>query len=210
MSPYPLPSCYLVGDSISLNYGEFLEAALIGQCTYHRKDGMHEANLNLDDPKGANGGDSRMLRRYLEAWAESNPDKQHTILALNCGLHDIKRYPDTNEIAVGPEEYRENLEAIVTVAPRIADKLLWIRTTPIDDAMHAQRKANFGRFTVDLDTCNRIADEVMSKHGIRIIDLHAFTLSLNDEDTFRDGVHFRQHIMRQQGQWLAGWILASI
>jgi len=58
---------YVIGDSISIQYGPYLEAALRGVMAYARKEGEEEALLNLDIPQGANGGDSGMVLSFLEA-----------------------------------------------------------------------------------------------------------------------------------------------
>ena len=55
----PLPTCYVIGDSISIQYGPYLESALGASWQYDRKSGDAEARKNLDIPIGANGGDSR-------------------------------------------------------------------------------------------------------------------------------------------------------
>ena len=56
---------YIIGDSISIQYGPYLEKALKGIMTYARKEGEAESLLNLDNPQGANGGDSSMVLAYL-------------------------------------------------------------------------------------------------------------------------------------------------
>ena len=54
-------SVFVVGDSISIQYGPFLEQMLSGRIAYARKGSedatMAEALRNLDIPVGANGGD---------------------------------------------------------------------------------------------------------------------------------------------------------
>jgi hypothetical protein len=58
---------YVLGDSISMQYGPSLEAYLEGVISYSRKEGEEEALLNLDNPRGANGGDSGMVLTFLKA-----------------------------------------------------------------------------------------------------------------------------------------------
>ena len=87
---------YLIGDSISLHYGPYLKEYLNGIMEYSRKEGEEEAMLNLDKPQGANGGDSSMILSFLEAKATSGGIDADVIL-LNCGLHDIKTTPATEE-----------------------------------------------------------------------------------------------------------------
>ena len=44
---------YVIGDSISIQYGSHLEQCLRGVAAYARKEGANEALLNLDPPQGA-------------------------------------------------------------------------------------------------------------------------------------------------------------
>jgi len=200
------PSCYVIGDSISLMYGPHLEAALGDRCRYFRKDGMIEAHYNLDRPQGANGGDSGMVRHFLEAWAVAENAERYDLLAVNCGLHDIKLDRATRQFAVDIQQYRANLTRIVQMAPSLADRFAWIRTTPVDDELHAKRDCGFDRFQKDVDAYNAAADEVMRRAGVPTIDLHAFTLSI-EGDLFTDGVHFLDPVCRRQGEWMAERIL---
>jgi hypothetical protein len=52
---------YVLGDSISMHYGPYLEAYLRGVMDYARKGGEEEAALDLEHSQGANGGDSSMV-----------------------------------------------------------------------------------------------------------------------------------------------------
>jgi lysophospholipase L1-like esterase len=78
---------YVLGDSISIQYGLYLQKYLEGVMEYNRKQGDEEALLNLDKPQGANGGDSGMVLSFLRARAASG-GIDADLLLLNCGLHD--------------------------------------------------------------------------------------------------------------------------
>ena len=78
---------YIVGDSISIQYGPHLQRCLQGIAEYSRKEGEEEALLNLDNPQGANGGDSSMALAFLKSKVRGGTLKADLIL-VNCGLHD--------------------------------------------------------------------------------------------------------------------------
>src|SRR5690606_3284313 len=98
----PLPKLFLIGDSISLQYGPYLEKYLQGFVYFERKQDDGQATKDLDVPTGANGGDSRMVLAYLRK-KTNDPNFSPDYLVLNCGLHDIKRNPLTMSIQV-PEQ----------------------------------------------------------------------------------------------------------
>lgn len=196
---------YVIGDSISIHYGPYLERYLRGLMTYSRKEGEEEALLNLDKPQGANGGDSSMVLSYLKAkaaagWIDAD------LLLINCGLHDIKTDPKTGARQVPLESYRENLRGIVALAAGQRTPLVWIRTTPCDEHVHNPRCSTFHRFAADNAAYNKAADEIMVEAGVPEIDLHTFTLNLGP-DLYCDHVHFPESIREKQAAFMAGWLM---
>jgi hypothetical protein len=199
---------YLIGDSISIHYGLYLQQYLHGFMDYSRKQGEDEALLDLDNPQGANGGDSTMVRSYLEARALKNGIAAD-ILLLNCGLHDIKRALGINALQVPINQYRENLRAIVKLVEKMGLKLVWIRTTPCDETVHnCGRKLEFKRFAADCEEYNCAADEIMVETKTPSIDLYSFTLNLGS-NLYCDHVHFPPHIREKQAAFIAGWLAAA-
>ena len=200
----PLPKIYIVGDSISIQYGRFLERMLAERFEYRRKSGVDKALENLDVAMGANGGDSSMCLAFLTAMRDS-ADLEVDVLLLNCGLHDIKTTAATGEIQVPLEQYRQNLERIVQLVQTMKPILMWMRTTPVDEQQHNRRESSIHRFASDVDRYNAAADEVMASHGVEVIDLHGFTLSLGEPaELLYDGRHFQEPIQRLQAAYLAG------
>jgi len=198
-----MKSLFVIGDSISLDYGPHLESALEGKLSYSRKEGRGEAYENLDLPRGANGGHSGMVREYL-GYLKASETFHTDLMLINCGLHDIKSNPETGALQVSPEEYRENLEAIVDLAGGLAGQVAWMRITPIDDELHARRGCGFGRIQADVERYNLIADEVMTARAVPVIPLDEFMLELGEKmEIYRDGVHFLKPVHPLQGAYLA-------
>lgn len=196
-------SLFVLGDSISLDYGPHVEAALKGVASVSRKEGRGEAYENLDLPRGANGGHSGMVREYL-GYLKAGGVFHTDVMLINCGLHDIKSNPETGELQVSAEAYRENLMAIMELAPGLAEKVAWVRTTPIDDERHAKRGCGFGRVQADVDQYNQIADEVMREQGIQVIPFDEATVEMGTRmELYRDGVHFLKPVQKEQGEYLA-------
>ncbi|HBC88526.1 MAG TPA: lipase [Lentisphaeria bacterium] len=196
---------YVIGDSISIQYGPYLKKYLSGVIEYSRKEGEEEALLNLDKPIGANGGDSSMVLTFLKAKSKSG-GIDADLLLLNCGLHDIKTDPKTGKKQVPLEEYKKNLKEIVSVVSKMKPKLVWIRTTPCDEKVHNSRpKMEFHRFSADCMAYNDAADRIMEESGVAVIDLYTFTANLGDSP-YCDHVHFHEHIREKQASFIAGWL----
>ncbi len=200
-----LPRLFVIGDSISMQYGPYLEAFLRGRWGYARRGGEELAFRNLDLPQGANNGDSSMVLTYLRGW-QSQGGLPADLLLLNCGLHDVKTDPATGDKQVPIEQYRINLVAIVELLAALRLPTAWVRTTPCDELIHNRRpNLAFHRFAADVDAYNQVADSIMAAAAIPTIDLHGFTLACGD-DLYCDHVHFQAPVRRLQAAFLAGWV----
>jgi lysophospholipase L1-like esterase len=202
----PQPRVFVIGDSISIRYGPDLERMLRGVIAYARKSGEEEALLDLDNPQGANGGDSSMVLEYLEALRRTDePDADWVV--INCGLHDVKTDPQTQDRQVSLEDYRSNLKRIADLVADSGARLVWVRTTGVDDERHNRLQTTFLRYDADVLAYNAVADEIMAGRGASIVDLNGFTASLEGE-VYCDHVHFTEEVCRLQAAFLAGALRA--
>ncbi|WP_257669409.1 SGNH/GDSL hydrolase family protein [Parapedobacter tibetensis] len=200
----PLPNVFLIGDSISIQYGPYLQEYLKGIAQLERKEDDGSAAKNLDIPTGANGGDSRMVLAYLKKKA-ADPDFKPDYLLLNCGLHDIKRDVNGAGTQVDSAAYRQNLQEIHRLLSEKGIQLIWMRTTMVIDSVHNQRSKAFKRYTADLDSFNRIADEVCQANGVPAIDLYHLSVSLGREQVI-DHVHYSDSGRIAQAAYIAGFL----
>jgi dienelactone hydrolase/lysophospholipase L1-like esterase len=170
-----LPKVVLVGDSIRIGYAPVVARLLAGKATV----------VSVE----ANGEDSSNVLRNLEAWAiRANPDLIH----FNAGLHDLKLLKKTREYQVPLEQYRQNLVAIVQrIRKETSASLIFASTTPIVDARHARRGAEFDRFERDVARYNETAISAMRGEGIPVNDLHWLVVRGVAENLLSsDGTHY--------------------
>ena len=199
---------YAVGDSISIQYGPYLQRSLQGVLDYARKEGEDEALLDLDNPQGANGGDSSMVLAYLQAMSKAARIDTDVFL-INCGLHDIKTDPASGTKQVTLAQYQDNLRAVIDIVAATGAALIWVRSTPCDENVHNRPDMAFFRFATDGIAYNEAADLIMVDAGIPSIDLYNFTLGLGP-DLYCDHVHFHDDIREKQGIYIAGWLAAWV
>lgn len=195
---------FVLGDSISIHYGNYLKQCLKGKIKYERKGDIAKAEENLDIPKGANGGDSSHVLTYLSACVFSG-EIDADFLLLNCGLHDIKRSSASNELQISLEEYKINLLKIIDIVAKIKLQLIWVTTTPVNDKIHNSISISFSRYSEDCKNYNKVAEKIMSNANIPIIDLYSFTENMNEE-LFCDHVHFHESIKKKQAEFIADWL----
>lgn len=194
---------FVIGDSISLNYGPYLEDMIRNKYNYGRKSNLEDAMEDLDKPIGANAGDSSMVLEYLKE--EHDKGVRYEILLLNCGLHDVRVDRDTKKIQIDEETYEKNLNEVIGLANKMAKKVFWITTTPVNDEIHNKRKFGFLRYNKDVLKYNKIADKIMMDNGVSSIDLYKFTSTLG-KDIYRDHVHFKEDIVKMQSSFIAGYL----
>ena len=200
-------SVFVLGDSISIHYGPYLKYFLGDRFIYDRKRGIHHALKDLDNPVGANGGDSRQVLEYLEE--ESGLGTKYDILLVNCGLHDIRRHLDQTGIQVPIHEYASNLADIVRIGRQMSEKLVWVDTTPVIDEIHNSRSEKMHRFSSDLTLYRSLAYWIMEEEGIPVINLYDFTEEFG-EDAFIDHVHFTESVRKKQAQFIKDELLGVI
>lgn len=221
------PTLFILGDSISIQYGSFLEQMLAGRYFCDRKgsellsaqgaEGGQENILGrlaaMDSSRQEiNGGDSCTVLAYLLGKSASKPPTW-TVLLLNCGLHDIRIDPEVGARQVDPEIYAENLTKILPLAARLSRFIVWVRTTPVVDTRHQRLNQDYYRFNADVERYNQIADAIMDQLAIPKIDLYRFTYRLSSsfeslDALYSDHVHFVEPVQRLQAAYLAGWLEA--
>lgn len=193
-----LPKVFVVGDSISMHYGPYLEKSLTGLFIYDRKKGSENS---LDNPNGANGGDSDMVVSYLNELKE-NPNFQTDYLVVNCGLHDIKRNSENSNPQVSLEQYSKNLLEIISISKELNAKLIWINSTPVVDSIH-NSKIGFIRYNEDIIKYNSESLKIMNKMKIPVIDIFTFTKKFIPGG-YIDHVHYNNEVRQKQADFIAG------
>lgn len=183
------PRILIIGDSISIGYFPFVKQALSTEAdVYHNK-----GNAQFS----ANG------LQKINSWLG---DGHWDIIQFNWGLWDIAyRNPAVNnqghrdkvngKLTATPEQYRQNLEALVAILKKTGAKLIFVTTTVVPDK-------EVGRFVNDVEKYNAIAKKVMEKNGIQVNDLYPLSVPTHKQFGLGDdNVHYTEkgyQILSQQ------------
>jgi len=166
-----LPKVFLIGDSISIGYTP--------EVIHHLRDKAFVSRAK------ANCGDTKRGLSALDNWLGST---KWDLIHFNWGLHDLcYRNPEVTAVgnrdkvngtqSVPIAQYRKNLEQLVLRLKKTGAKLIWASTTKVP-------QGEIGRFAGDELKYNKVALEIMQKHGVAINDLHQLSSSL-DASLFR-------------------------
>lgn len=193
----PLPKVLIIGDSISIGYTPAVAELLAGKA---------EVSHNLGNARHSGWG-----REHVNAWLG---DTSWDVIHFNFGLHDLKYVDDegkntsskeSGHIQVPLEQYRDNLEAIVTRLENTGAKLIFATTTPFPAGL-----TNPLREVEDVAKYNAAALEVMKKHKVTVNDLHAFAEPRLAELQRPLNVHFTDGGSKALGEKVAEAILAAL
>ena len=203
---YPLSTkkVFLIGDSISIQYGPYLVQFLGDSYQFDRlrKEGIPFSRP--DTLPVANGQDSRnVLTQVQRLLSDSafHPD----VFLLNTGLHDIKFHPEIRMNQVPKKDYISNLDSVFSLLSNRNIPIIWVRTTPVIDSIHNRDGMKFHRYAADVGTYNFLADSICRTRNIPQIDLHSFTQSFAPSH-FIDHVHFDRRVREAQGAYIAGYL----
>jgi lysophospholipase L1-like esterase len=196
---------YIIGDSISLHYGEYFADAISDSFVCVQRENVQEALDNINMAVGGNGGDSSRVLSLVKKQEEEGSLDAIDVLIFNCGLHDIKRHPPKGALQVEADLYERNLCEIVEIIKKHGISPIFLTTTPVNDEIHhSYLEINNGieRFGEDVINYNKIAVNVMEKYNVPIIDLYGYTLPFG-EKAYDDHVHYTAEVRRLQAEFIA-------
>ena len=192
------PTVFLLGDSISIHYGPYLKTFVSDFAVLEQKQTETLSGREFT----RNGGDSKRVLDYISFKLREN-NFQPDFLLFNCGLHDIGRDTNTNELQVALTAYQDNLERIISLVRDRGIRMIWITITPVVDSIHNSRTKQKKRYAADQFEYNRAALEICKRHRIPVIDLFSFTRQLGTE-AYIDNVHYKEEVRKLQAAYIAG------
>ena len=179
----------VIGDSISIGYTPFVEIALAPDIIVAHNPG--------------NGGSTVNGVKNIEKWLDN---RQWDIILFNFGLHDLVHKDQENKydvengkISVPLDVYRENLESIVAKLQEYTASLYFVTTTVVPEN-------SAGRKVEDPAKYNEVAQEVMKKNGIEVIDLYTASLTIHPKNSKPGNVHYTPEGYEQ----LASYIIKAV
>lgn len=203
----PKKQILMIGDSTSILYGPYLRENLQDKYSYRVKGNLKDAVINLDNPNGANAGNSRMILEYFKHYNETEIKFNDDIILLNCGLHDIKADPKTGKLAISLSVYKSNLDSIYQIIKRLDKKFVWINTTPVNDSIHNSKQVGFYRYNDDVMKYNAAADSLFNLYQVPIIDLYSYSKSF-PLNSYSDHVHYKNEYSKLQAKFISDFLLS--
>jgi lysophospholipase L1-like esterase len=125
--------------------------------------------------------------RFLEPTADGSPK----MLIIAIGDNDSGWFRDEGRHVTPPEQFRANVQRLIEMARRQTSKVVFIGTTPVDDAKTdplpwAANRVHKNEYTVKYD---KIAKDVCDKNGIPFVEIYNTWLKADYRNLLEDGVH---------------------
>jgi lysophospholipase L1-like esterase len=202
------PKLFVLGDSISIHYGAFLEKMVASQFEYSRKTGtepqLKDSKL-WGEPNGKHSNDGHDYINLMTADPNWRPD----VMLLNAGIHDLTTMDPVTKVKQVPlDVYIQNLTAVLDAMARRKVHVFWVNTTPVNEAYCHEQKIEVKHYNADVEAYNAAAAELMARKDVPVIDLHSFTSSLGGPEVFTDMCHFTEPVARLQAAHIAGRLAA--
>ena len=167
-----LPKVLLLGDSIRMSYQPLVAEILAGKAeVVGPADNCQFALYTLSS-----------LGRWINELGE--PDIVH----WNNGIHDCGHNPTRGPAQFSVEDYRTNLESILTRLREFTPKVIWATITPV----HPDRpfgESGWGWRNEEIDQYNIAARELMEANELPINDLHKLVWPDVDQFLSDDELH---------------------
>ena len=138
-----------------------------------------------------NGGPTAIGLRYMDGWLGQKP---WDVITFNFGIHNRKTKSET---------YAQDLEKIVAKLKTTAATLIWITTTPTLSGAKGYPSDYAKRL-------NPVAEAIMKREGIKIVDLCARVTPLLETYQLKNDCHFTLEGYEFLGGFVAGAIEAAI
>ncbi len=193
------PKILIIGNSISYGYTSFV------------KDYFEDKAIVSRNP--GNAGHTGMGLENIREWVG---DEDWDIIQFNWGLWDLcYRHPDSKlygnrdkvngKITFSIDEYKANLDSIVTILKEISDaELIFITTTyvPEDEG---------GRYKKDVKKYNKAAKEVMKKHSVLVNDIYKESITIHKKNGVgSDDVHYTDKGYEQLSKFIIDYLNGEI
>ena len=163
----------LIGDSIRMGYDKAVKKTLDGIANVY----YPEENCRF----------AAYVLRYLHEYKELLNGEELDVLHWNAGLWDCLRLFE-EEPHTPIEIYRYYIERICVHVKKLfpkAEVIFATSTSVLQDEMSPE----FKRYNKEIEEYNRVAAEVVSKHGFAVNDLYSVAVSLPAE-AHSDAVHY--------------------
>lgn len=188
-----MKSILCFGDSITHGVGELPCKGWCYRLKEHHENKLFQMVYNL----GVSGNDSKDLLKRIKV--ESTTRIKHkregdaflTIIAIgtnDCRLTFKDDNPDERKIQISKEEFKKNIQKIISIIKKFKTNILFLGLTPVDEKI-TQPYENTWFENSRVKEFNNIIKEECKNNNLLFLDLFGLMIKENYQEMLADGLH---------------------
>lgn len=173
------------GDSIAYGYSD------IGNCGWvdrikidlGYKDFTQIFNL------GISGNDSNSVVKRFDAEVAA---RRHHIIIFAIGINDCKYLEDKGDVNIPIEKHRENMTGLITKAKKLAEKVIVVGITPVEEEKVSPTPWNTNKIFKNsgIEEYNQTLQDICEQEKIDFVDIYGEFMKQSDyKELLHDGLH---------------------
>lgn len=170
------------GDSITFGSGVNPKH---GWVYYLKEDFEAKDDFNFVYNLGIPGDTSTGLLERIETEAGARVDNENDIILIAIGTNDARCNPQN--LQTQPEDFRENINKIITIAKKYTKKVVVLGLSPVDENMMPFEGTYFTNKTTE--QFNNILKSQANKHNVAFCDIFNQLINKNYAELLSDGLH---------------------
>ena len=141
---------------------------------------------------GVSGEDtSSLLERLTRETKTRTKEAKDIILIFSIGINDSHFMESQNSLMTSPEEFKLNIEKIITQAKSITSKIIFIGLTPVDESKTTPIPWNVDKFfkNENAEKYNQIIKSVCKDKNTYFIEIFDDWIKTGYQELLKDGLH---------------------
>ena len=132
-----------------------------------------------------------ILKRFEgETQARKGRHNEEIVILLHLGINDCIYNENLGGLEVSPEQFKENLTQLITLAKKYSKKIVIIGSMPVDSRVDPMPWAQGRSYRNEyVEQYNKIMEEVAREGGVPFIEIYQRFVNGDYSSLLSDGVH---------------------
>lgn len=132
-----------------------------------------------------------LLERFESEIKPRVEEGEETIIIIAIGQNDAQFLHDENRLRTSKEEFRQNLQKLISLAKRFSDRIVFVGLVPVDENRVAPIPWDMNKFYLNknIREYNSAIKEVCEQKGAKFIDIFEEFVKTDYKRLLYEGLH---------------------
>jgi len=132
-----------------------------------------------------------LLERFESEIKPRLEEEEETIVIIGIGQNDAQFLHDENRLRTSKEEFRQNLQKLISLAKKFSHKIVFIGLVPVDESKAAPIPWDKNKFYLNknIREYNRIVKEICEQNEISFVDVFGKFIKTDYKELLYEGLH---------------------